>query len=108
MTTIRSLFVCVSLGGAAGLVACATGGDGTGAIVGGFDDGALEGSTGDDTAPADDAGGADADTCSDPAHGAAALFAAISGHAMTCTSSSQCPSGQCCFANSSVSACVMQ
>jgi hypothetical protein len=110
MTKRMPVLVWMSLLGAGVPAACATGGAGNDPSFGTTVtvDGEADAGPSDDAPAGDDGESADADTCSDAIHGAAALVAALAGHALTCTMSSQCPVGQCCFANSSVSACVMQ
>ena len=113
MTMTLPVLVAASLLGTGALLACASGGAGNdpsfGAAPSDLDaDDTASGDASDDSPTGDDGASPDADTCDDPAHGAVALFTALGGHATMCTSTSQCEAGQCCFANSSVSACVMQ
>jgi hypothetical protein len=101
--------------------ACATAGPGDDPPLPGVssspDSGATEGdasgpSQGDDAA-GDDAGGpsvtdsgsSSGGTCNDFVHGLRALIAVPP---MSCTTSTDCPSGDCCYVGAMSSACVMQ
>jgi hypothetical protein len=103
-------------------IGCATGGKGTSPPLPGEpgfaresdpvsgDDGAAPppgddgGSVSDDGGSASDENG-DGGTCDDALHGLKALFVLP---AVPCTSSFDCPSGDCCFVSGSSSTCVMQ
>jgi hypothetical protein len=112
VTRTMPLRVAACLVAAGAVTACATGGPGNdpsfGGVVAADAEDSADAGASDDAPTGDDGESPDADTCDDPAHGAVALITALAGHATTCTMSSQCAPGQCCFANSSISACVMQ